>query len=137
MDTFNYSEKELLDRCYDTLSQKQNINKKNPVKPEIIRANRKTKIVNFMGVCNSLDRDIMQVKDYCFKELSTQGSITEENSLLLNGIFKPAQILDVVTKYIKTRVCCGQCNSRNTNIIKENRIIYIQCHNCLSKKPIE
>lgn len=141
MDNFTYSEADLFTRCYEIINNHKNsanvVSISNPVKPIIEKKNRKTQITNFPEVCASLERDIDEVMKFILSELSIQGSITETNVLLLNGMYKPSQVMPIIVKYINTRVCCHQCKSRHTNIVKENRITYLKCGSCFTKNAIE
>jgi translation initiation factor 2 subunit 2 len=68
------------------------------------------------------------------KELQTSVSINQDGGLVITGMFKQPGLLKIFTNYIKEYVTCKECNSCDTEIIKENRITYLKCNKCLSKK---
>lgn len=125
----------LVDRLYNELSNLQNSNKKLILdKPEINSANKKTFIRNFKEICNKLNRKVNDVQDYFAKELATTVSLNQDGALVITGIYKQAGITKILSSYIKSHVTCKECNSCDTEIIKESRLTFLKCNKCLSKK---
>lgn len=132
-----YNTKFLLDRLYIELGDHLNSNKKLSIdKPEIASANKKTYINNFKIICSRINRSIDEVKNYFDKELNTPTSINQDGALVITGIFKQNGIIKVLGNYIKEYVTCKECFSCDTEIIKENRITFLKCNKCLSKKSL-
>lgn len=130
-----YSNNFLIDRLYIELSNYQNFSKKLILdKPEISSANKKTYVGNFKGICNKLNRKVNDVQDYFAKELATTVSLNQDGALVITGVFKQVGIIKILNTYIKNYVTCKECNSCDTEIIKENRIAFLKCNKCLSKK---
>lgn len=145
----NFTTEQLIDRAYDKLNEINQINKKNKqkksfVKPEIVNHNRKSYITNFTKFCDSINRDIESVKKFINKDMNTITSIMGDNimddettGLKFNMTYKSSQIMNCITNYMKTYVLCELCKSGNTEILKIDRISYISCDSCKSRKAIE
>ncbi|QKF93648.1 eukaryotic translation initiation factor eIF-2 beta [Fadolivirus algeromassiliense] len=130
-----YTTEYLVNRLYTELSDHTSSSKKLSLeKPEISSVNKKTYISNFKSLCTKLNRDTNDVKMFFEKELQTSVSINQDGGLVITGMFKQPGLLKIFTNYIKEYVTCKECNSCDTEIIKENRITYLKCNKCLSKK---
>lgn len=130
-----YSNNFLIDRLYIELGNHQNSGKKLLLdKPEISSANKKTFIRNFKEICNKLNRKVNEVQDYFTKELATTISLNQDGVLIITGVYKQSGIIKILSTYIKNYVTCKECNSCDTEIIKESRITFLKCNKCLSKK---
>lgn len=127
----------LIDRIYTELAKRENNkNKLILMKPEVVSANKKTFIKNFRDICSKIKRSENELKDYFYEELSAQTSIDQNGYLVLQGIYKGANIQKVLIQYIKDFISCKECGSANTEIKKINRIKFLVCNQCFSKKSI-
>lgn len=133
-----YDYKIYIDRLYDKLQiYNDGASKKLSLpKPVVTAANKKTHVSNFRLLCTKLNRDELDVSKYIEQELSTQSSIDGSGGLKLNGIFRLLGIQKILTNYIDSYIHCKECSGYVTDILKENRITYIKCKICLSKKAI-
>lgn len=130
-----YTTTYLVDKLYMELKNYNSTNKKLTLnKPDIKSANKRTYISNFRTLCTKLNRDIDDVKTYFEKELCTTITINQDGALVITGMFKQIGIMKVLDSYIKEYVTCKECKSCDTEIIKENRITFLKCGKCLSKK---
>ena len=138
-----YTTSELLDRAYKLL-KKENKNKKAFIKPEMTNINKKSYITNFMIFCNSINREPEHVKKFLIKDMNTdisfirEGNIDsdEDTGLKFNNLFRSNQIMNSITNYMKLYVLCELCKSGETNIVKIERINYIQCDNCKAHRAL-
>lgn len=139
-----YTTQILLDRAYNLL-KKETKNKKAFIKPEISNINKKSYITNFMTFCNSINREPEHVKKFLIKDMNTDISFIQEGNidsdentgLKFNNLFKSNQIMNSITNYMKSYVLCELCKSGETNIVKIDRINYIQCDSCKANKAIK
>ena len=83
-----------------------------------------------------LHRPLEHFKDYLFAELGTNGSVDGSNRLVLKGRFQQKQLENVVRRYIHEYVTCKTCKSPDTLLGKENRVWFISCENCGSKRSV-
>jgi translation initiation factor 2 subunit 2 len=101
---------------------------------------KKTTVIGFDKFCSSVKRNNQEIK--LFIEINTNFKISMLNNgdLIIDNVKSTIenQIKDVLEKYVKSKVLCQEpkCNSGNTEIIKENRITFIFCNTCKSKKSL-
>ena len=131
-----YPKDYLIDRFYEELEEKSNSNKSKtslPI-PQINIMNKKTFVSNFSVICQKIKREPLEVLKYFETELSTKCSLDTKGVLIITGIFRNDGVKNILTKFLKDFVICSECGSLDTEIIKENRIRYLNCTKCFSKK---
>jgi translation initiation factor 2 subunit 2 len=94
--------------------------------------------INFFETCEALDRDKEHVQQFILSELGTEGSLAAENQLILKGKFIPKNIENLLTKYTKEYVCCKNCGSYKTKLVKDNstRLFVMNCLKCRSTRTV-
>lgn len=136
MDT-QYSTDKLMDRLYDQLAEHRIRNAKLTVcRPKVSSANRRTFVQNFDTMCEKLNRPVLDVRKFFEAELNAVTTIDGNGNLVITGFFKQNGIEKILSNYIKQYILCSECKSADTTIFKENRITFIKCGRCLSKKAI-
>ena len=95
----------------------------------------KTIITNFSQICDSLRRDKDHVTKYLYKELATSGKIDGER-LIFSRKLTSARINEKIGQYTKEFVICPECKKPDTELIKENRLMFIKCLACGAKKTV-
>jgi len=127
----------LINRAYDDM-QRIRAAKKKPTfpQPNIVSKDRKTFFLNFEDMCNSMHRDQEYVKKYIETETNIATSILGDNSLKFDVNVKPLQIKNLITNLIKEYVICKDCKSSITQMHRDNKITYLTCDLCKSKKSI-
>ena len=132
-----YTDNFLLDKLYTELETLLVPNKKISIeKPEVSSANKRTFIANFRTICSKLNRKEEELRIFFENELKTSVSINQDGALVITGIYKQNGIMTILTSYMKEFIICKQCNSCDTNLIKENKILFLICSKCLSKHAI-
>lgn len=109
------------------------------IPPQIEKKNRKTFIFNYDAFCTSVRRDRQNIKTYLESELSVESSITEAGMLIIDKVFDPKRISEILEQYIKEFISCREvkCRSNNTHVVKEDRINFLICESCRSKFAIK
>lgn len=112
------------------------------VKPIFLRQNKKTIIVNFSSVCKSINREIESVRYFFEKELamtSDDVTVSAIGELILTGSHADTNLIKHLEDYLLTYVMCSEkgCGSGNTELSKENRILWLLCKKCNCKKAIQ
>jgi len=133
-----YSDDFLLERFYNS-SEGQQMKKKGRTimaRPKVVQINKKTSIVNFSEICNQINRKNTDVMAYICDELTVVCSITGNGALLMTGFYKPEKIEEVMRDYVTNYVQCNACLSDQTELIKEDRILYLICKKCKCKRAI-
>jgi len=95
----------------------------------------KTIITNFSQICDVLRRDKVHVSKFLFKELATPGKFEGER-FILNRKLTSARINEKIAAYANEFVICSECKKPDTELIKENRLMFIKCLACGAKKTV-
>src|SRR5581483_12504604 len=112
-----YPVEELVDRLYKKLEEQQTNNQKVILERPVVKAaNKKTTIANFTAICNKLNRNVLDVKQYFEKEMNVVSTINLQGSLIITGTFRENNIITVFSSYIRDYVKCKECCSCNTII---------------------
>ncbi|KAM9955517.1 hypothetical protein ACTFIW_008846 [Dictyostelium discoideum] len=105
--------------------------------PQVMReGTKKTIWANFAEICGTLNRKVEHVYNYVFAELGTNGSIDGNQRLVIRGRFKTSQIEIVIRHYISEYVACRNCKSPNTVLERNNRLYFLCCNACNSKRSV-
>lgn len=118
--------------------------------PQIAReGTKKTMFSNLTEICRKMHRQPEHVITFLYAELGTTGSLDGNQRLLMKGRFTQKQIENVLRKYIgmfplvvvnssadvlAEYVTCKICKSSDTILGKENRIYFMTCEACASRK---
>jgi|AntRauTorckE6833_2_1112554.scaffolds.fasta_scaffold14771_2 translation initiation factor 2 subunit 2 len=135
-----YNTYDLLDKVYDELEKNEKVKNRSKMvltRPEVSRANRKTFVVNFREICKKLNRTEMELQKFFDDELRKKSSIDVNGVLIIQASsFQQNAIQSILVSYIKNYVLCKECSSNDTKLLKENRILFLECNICKSKKAI-
>nr|VZI30617.1 unnamed protein product [Spirometra erinaceieuropaei] len=94
---------------------------------------KKTQFTNFNTICRSLSRDPAHLSAYLFAELGTTGSLDANGALLIRGKYQSKHMEPVLRNYCRTYVLCSTCQSPETSLCKESRLLFLQCQRCGSR----
>lgn len=100
----------------------------------IIQGNR-TFITNFTEIANSIRRNPKHLSKFLFRELAKPGNI-DGNRLVLQGKVIRSLVEKKIDNYVKEFVNCKECNKPDTNLVKEDRIIFMKCEACGAKHAV-
>jgi translation initiation factor 2 subunit 2 len=104
--------------------------------PDVVFQNKKTFVKNYGELCERLGKPQLEIKQFFETELNAVMSIDSNDMLIINGKYNQVGIKNVVTSYIKQYMMCSECKSTDTEMIKENRIMFLKCKKCYSKKSM-
>jgi len=105
--------------------------------PSIMReGNKKTIFANVSDICKRMHRQPEHVIQYMFAEMGTTGSVDGSGRLVIKGRFQQKQIEHVLRRYIVEYVTCKTCKSPDTLLTKENRIFFMACESCGSRRSV-
>eukprot|EP01133_Synstelium_polycarpum_P011948 gene11948-13924_t len=105
--------------------------------PQVFRdGSRKTVWANFSEICQILNRKPDHVLSYVFTELGTNGSVDGNQRLVIKGRFQSNQMEVVIRHYIAEYVACRNCKSPNTILERNNRLYFLCCNACNSKRSV-
>jgi len=84
-----------------------------------------------------LNRTTDHVSSFVFAELGTTGSLDANKCLVIRGRFNQKNIEVIIRHYIKEYVACSSCKGFNTSLSKDNRLHFITCNECHSKRTVQ
>ncbi|KAA1474535.1 hypothetical protein DENSPDRAFT_841135 [Dentipellis sp. KUC8613] len=139
----DYLYSELLTRFYASLhasnpSLLTSTGKRYTIAPPSIHreGNKKSIFANITDICKRMHRQPEHVIQYLFAELGTTGSVDGSGRLVIRGRFQQKQIENVLRRYIVEYVTCKTCKSPDTLLTKENRIFFMSCESCGSRRSV-
>ncbi|TCD60137.1 hypothetical protein EIP91_010685 [Steccherinum ochraceum] len=105
--------------------------------PQLAReGNKKTIFANVTDICRRMHRQPEHVIQYMFAEMGTTGSVDGSGRLVIKGRFQQKQVEHVLRRYIVEYVTCKTCKSPDTLLTKENRIFFLACESCGSRRSV-
>ncbi len=131
------SYEELLERAFEELSKKEVVKKERFEIPRVsvIREGARTTLKNFSQIAKALNRSEEHLYKYLVKSLGTAGFI-DNNRLVLQGKFSESEIQKEINEYVRLYVLCRECNSPDTEFIREERVLMLRCLACGAKHPV-
>lgn len=135
-----YTYAELLERIFSIMKQKNpemvaGEKKQMTLKPPQVHrlGTRRTAFGNFSEYCKMLRRQPEHMQNFLIAELGASASVDGSSALVMRGRFSQKQIENVLRRYIREYVTCHTCKSPDTNLLKENRLFFLQCESCGSR----
>ncbi|PFH48939.1 hypothetical protein AMATHDRAFT_64314 [Amanita thiersii Skay4041] len=105
--------------------------------PSIHReGNKKSIFANLTDICKRMHRQPEHVIQFLFAEMGTTGSVDGAGRLVIKGRFQQKQVENVLRRYIVEYVTCKTCKSPDTLLTKENRIFFMACESCGSRRSV-
>ena len=96
----------------------------------------KTIIINFMVIVKIFRRDQEQLLKYLQRELATPAQIDGQR-LILGRKLSSELINKKIEDFAKDFVICKECKKPDTQIIREDRILFLKCTACGARHPIK
>ncbi|OXG17271.1 translation initiation factor 2 subunit 2 [Cryptococcus neoformans Tu401-1] len=107
------------------------------VPPQVAReGTKKTLFANITDICRRMRRQPEHVIQFLYSELGTTGSVDGAQRLVMKGRYTQKQIENVLRKYIVEYVTCKICKSPDTILDKENRLYFMTCESCGSRRSV-
>jgi len=139
----DYTYQELLHRAFRLLHQQNpalatGSRRYTIVPPSVHRdGNKKTVFANIADICKRMHRQPEHIIQFLFAELGTSGSVDGSQRLVIKGRFQQKQIENVLRRYIVEYVTCKTCKSPDTILTKENRLYFMTCEACGSRRSVQ
>jgi len=96
---------------------------------------KKTILTNFFQIASHIRREPEHFQKFLLKELATSGH-KEQDRLILNNRIPSAKINEKIQNYVKEFVLCKECGKPDTELKKQNRLIFLHCLACGAKHPV-
>jgi translation initiation factor 2 subunit 2 len=126
----------LLSQAYSKLPEKakEKSRFKMPLFESFIQG-KETIVKNFSSVATALRRDPDQIAKYLFKEMATVGS-EEGGRLTLKGRFREEELNKRLKEYVDTYVLCEECNKPDTQLVVQDKVLFLRCEACGARSPV-
>ncbi|KIK55512.1 hypothetical protein GYMLUDRAFT_76467 [Collybiopsis luxurians FD-317 M1] len=140
----DYAYPELLSRFYTLLHAanpallSSSSQKRYTIAPPSIHreGNKRSIFANVTDICKKMHRQPEHVIQFLFAEMGTTGSVDGAGRLVIKGRFQQKQVENVLRRYIVEYVACKTCKSMDTLLTKENRIFFMSCESCGSRRSV-
>jgi len=126
---------ELLDKAYKEVRQVKVAERFEVPKVEGHIVGTRTIISNFSQIASILRRKPEHLAKFLSRELATQATI-EADRLILNRKLSSKMINEKIEAYVKEFVICPECGKPDTELIKEDRFMFIHCLACGAKHSV-
>lgn len=128
----------LLNRAMEKLSQRQILRKERFEIPKVsvTREGVRTILRNLTQIAKILNRSEDHIYKYLVKSLGTAGFV-DNGRLILQGKFTEEEIQKEINEYVKIYVLCKECNAPDTELMKEERVLFLRCLACGAKQPVK
>ncbi len=98
---------------------------------------KKTLFANFMDICKAMHRNSEHFLSFLLAELGTEGSLDGNQRLLLKGRFQVKSVENIMKRYVTEYVLCHTCKSLESTLVKENRLVFVQCDTCGARRCVD
>lgn len=95
----------------------------------------KTIICNFLQICSYIRRDCNHVSKFLSKELASFSKMENER-LIFNRKIPQKQVEDKINLYVNKFVVCKECQKPDTELLKEDGLMFIHCLACGAKHSL-
>ncbi len=96
---------------------------------------KKTILTNFFQIASHIRRNPEHFQKFMLKELAASGQ-REGDRLVLNINVPSEKINQKIEDYVKEFVLCKECGKPDTELIKEDRLTFINCLACGAKHSV-
>jgi translation initiation factor 2 subunit 2 len=93
-------------------------------------------ISNFDKICSILRRSSEQLLKFLQRELATPATI-DGPRLVLGRKLSASLINEKIARYCNDFVLCKECHKPDTQLIKDERILFMKCTACGAKHPVK
>lgn len=95
----------------------------------------KTILTNLQQIASHIRRNINHLLKYLLRELATSGKI-EGNRVILQRKIPSVKINEKIQQYVEEFVLCRECKKPDTELIKEERFMFVHCLACGAKHSV-
>ena len=104
-------------------------------KAVIMEEGKVTVVRNYMDIIEVINRDPKDVSKFLTKEFGI-GMTTDGRRLIINRRISEEDFNNKMEQYMNVYVRCYECNSPDTEIVREARVSLISCKACGAQHPI-
>lgn len=97
----------------------------------------KTVITNLLQIAGHLHRPVQHLLKYLLKELATPGEIKPNNQAIFARKFTSLEFNSKIKQYADEFVFCKECGKPDTELLKENNLMFLKCMVCGAKSGVK
>jgi len=133
-----FTYEELVKRLYSMMNQPEGASTTVKLKPPIVyrEGTTRTAWANFPAICLALRRPPDHVMAFFLAEVNSTGAVDGNGRLVFRGRLEQKHVEKIVKGYVKEYVTCHTCKSLETQLEKENRLTFMKCSKCGSKRSV-
>lgn len=125
----------MLDRLYSKVKQPESSERFSLPELKGHVEGNKTMIENFFQICDVLRRKKEHLLKYLSRELAALG-VFEGERLVFNRRLSSSMIKEKLQDYVQEFVICKECKKPDTEILKEQRFMFLHCLACGAKYSV-
>lgn len=129
------SYEDLLSHAYEKIKPIKHTERFEITKIQGHHEGNKTILTNLPQIASQLRRDIYHLLKFLLKELATSGAIKGNRTILQRKI-SSAKINEKIVDYVKEFVLCKECQKPDTEILKQDRFMFVHCLACGAKHSV-
>jgi len=128
--------KQLLDKLYKEVKPIESTGERFEIpKAEGRVEGNKTIVTNFSKICSILRRQPAHLLKFLQRELASPG-IIEGDSLILTRKVTSIKVNEKIAEYVKEFVICPECKKPDTQLIKQDKFMFLHCLACGAKHSV-
>ncbi len=126
----------LLDKAYEKVKQVDSTSDRFEI-PKISGhfQGKKTILTNFFQVASHIRRRPEHFQKFLLKEVAASGQ-KEGDRLVLNKRVSSSIMNQKIEQYVKEFVLCKECGKPDTELKKQDRLMFLQCLACGAKHSV-
>lgn len=103
--------------------------------PDVFQEGKTTTIRNYGDIVDALRRDPAHLLQFLLRELGAPGYL-EGRRAVFKAKLSQSQIEERIQNYTETFVLCSECGRPDTKIVKEGRVMILECEACGAHRPV-
>ncbi len=103
--------------------------------PDVFQEGKATTVKNFGDIVDALRREPTHLLQYLQRELGAPGYVDSRRAIF-KAKLTTTQIAERIQSYTETFVLCSECGRPDTHIVKEGRVLILECEACGAHRPV-
>ncbi|MFH0815841.1 MAG: translation initiation factor IF-2 subunit beta [Methanobacteriota archaeon] len=104
--------------------------------PDIMVEGKNTVLKNFMDIVEAVRREPDHLLHYLLRELGTAGNVEGRRAILKRKL-SDVQVRERLQTYYQMYVICTECNRPDSHLVKEDRVLMLECEACGARRPVK
>jgi translation initiation factor 2 subunit 2 len=104
--------------------------------PDLFIEGKTTVFRNFMDMAELFRREPDSILAYLLRELGTAGNLDGRRAVFKSRL-GTEQVKTRLKAYLNTFVLCSECGKPDSKLIKEGRVLILECEACGAHRPVK